>query len=32
VRIEDIVAVTDGGCDVFGPRVESLAAPFGPEA
>jgi Xaa-Pro dipeptidase len=31
VRIEDIVAVTDDGCEVFGPRVESLAAPFGSE-
>ena len=29
VRIEDIVAVTDDGCEVFGPRVEGLAAPFG---
>lgn len=29
VRIEDIVAVTDDGCETFGPRVESLAAPFG---
>jgi len=29
VRIEDIVAVTDEGCEAFGPRVESLAAPFG---
>jgi Xaa-Pro dipeptidase len=24
VRIEDIVVVTDDGCEVFGPRVESL--------
>ena len=30
VRIEDIVAVTDDGCEVFGPQVESLARPFGP--
>lgn len=29
VRIEDIVAVTDTGNEVFGPRAESLAAPFG---
>lgn len=29
VRIEDIVAVTDDGHEVFGPSVESLAAPFG---
>lgn len=26
VRIEDIVAVTDDGCEVFGPRVEALEA------
>jgi Xaa-Pro dipeptidase len=32
VRIEDIIAVTDDGCETFGPRVESLAAPFGREA
>lgn len=32
VRIEDIVAVTEDGCEVFGPRVESLAQPFGPAA
>lgn len=32
VRVEDIVAVTDDGCEVFGPRVESLAQPFGPAA
>lgn len=32
VRIEDIIAVTDDGCEVFGPRVESLDAPFGAEA
>lgn len=30
VRLEDIVAVTDDGCEVFGPQVESLAQPFGP--
>lgn len=30
VRIEDIVAVTDEGCEVFGPSVESLERPFGP--
>jgi Xaa-Pro dipeptidase len=29
VRIEDIVAVTDGEAEVFGPRVQSLEAPFG---
>lgn len=29
VRIEDIVAVTDDGHEVFGPMVESLEAPFG---
>lgn len=29
VRIEDIVAVTDDGCEVFGPSVESLDQPFG---
>lgn len=28
VRLEDIVAVTDDGCETFGPLVESLAAPF----
>lgn len=32
VRIEDIVAVTEDGHEVFGPMVESLDAPFGPEA
>lgn len=29
IRIEDIVAVTDTNHEVFGPRVESLDAPFG---
>ncbi len=29
VRIEDIVAVTDDGHEVFGPRVTSLEEPFG---
>ena len=29
VRIEDIVAVTETGYEVFGPRVESLDKPFG---
>ncbi|MGB1699764.1 MAG: M24 family metallopeptidase [Nannocystaceae bacterium] len=29
IRIEDIVAVTDVGPEVFGPQVESLEAPFG---
>ena len=29
VRIEDIVAVTDDGAEVFGPRPTSLDAPFG---
>jgi len=29
VRIEDIVAVTETGAEVFGPRVRSLDAPFG---
>ncbi len=29
VRIEDIVAVTDGAAEVFGPRVRSLESPFG---
>ena len=30
VRIEDIVAVTDDGHEVFGPMGEGLDAPFGP--
>jgi Xaa-Pro dipeptidase len=29
VRIEDIVAVTDGPAEVFGPRVGGLESPFG---
>ncbi len=29
IRIEDIVAVTTSGAEVFGPRVRSLDAPFG---
>lgn len=29
IRIEDIVAVTDGPADVFGPRVGGLESPFG---
>ncbi len=29
IRIEDIVAVTATGAEVFGPRVRSLDAPFG---
>jgi len=29
VRIEDIVAVTESGAEVFGPRVRSLEAAFG---
>ena len=29
IRIEDIVAVTDGEPEVFGPRIQSLDAPFG---
>lgn len=29
IRIEDIVAVTEGGVEVFGPRPRSLDAPFG---
>lgn len=29
IRIEDIVAVTSAGPEVFGPRVESLEEPFG---
>jgi Xaa-Pro dipeptidase len=31
VRLEDIVAVTEDGHEVFGPSVESLAAPLGGE-
>jgi Xaa-Pro dipeptidase len=29
IRIEDIVAVTEGGAEVFGPSVRSLEQPFG---
>lgn len=29
IRIEDIVAVSDDGCEVFGPLVGSLESPFG---
>ncbi|PRQ07464.1 M24 family metallopeptidase [Enhygromyxa salina] len=29
IRLEDIVAVVDGGAEVFGPRADSLTAPFG---
>ncbi|KIG16405.1 proline dipeptidase [Enhygromyxa salina] len=29
IRLEDIVAVTAEGAEVFGPRADSLAAPFG---
>jgi Xaa-Pro dipeptidase len=29
VRLEDIVAVTEGGAEVFGPRAHSLDVPFG---
>ena len=29
VRIEDIVAVTQGGAEAFGTRAQSLEAPFG---
>ena len=29
VRIEDIVAVTGDGVEVFGPRAASLDQPFG---
>ena len=32
IRIEDIVAVTESTAEVFGPRVESLEAPFGDAA
>ncbi len=31
IRIEDIVAVTEDGHEVFGPMVDGLDAPFGPE-
>jgi len=31
IRIEDIVAVTEDGHEVFGPMVDGLEAPFGPE-
>ncbi len=30
VRLEDIIAVTDAGAEVFGPRPTSLDEPFGP--
>lgn len=29
IRLEDIVAVVEDGVEVFGPRADSLAAPFG---
>ena len=29
VRLEDIVAVTEDGAEVFGPRAQSLERPFG---
>jgi Xaa-Pro dipeptidase len=29
IRLEDIVAVTEGGAELFGPRARSLDEPFG---